>query len=225
MAGWKKLLEYLFTGQFGRIAQALSERTPLWLFHRWDASIFEATLTQPSTPPELPAGYQCRVATAADLEALSRLIGVPLVEYRRRFDSAELCYAVFDGTRPANLNWVHFGPCYVRGAGYVVAADPADAYIYHIYTDPSERGKGLYKKCLIHLANHLMARGSNRLIQMVEDGNAPVLHTLPQLGYSRKVTLRHRRLFGFSYTREVDELTGRVRRHWFCREPKGIFRI
>lgn len=147
------------------------------------------------------------------------------MKYHRRFDSGELCYAVFDGTRPANLNWVHFGPCYVRGAGYVVAGDPADAYIYGIYTNPSERGKGLYKKCLIHLANHLMARGSRRLIQMVEDGNAPVLQTLPLLGYSRRVTLRHRRLFGFKYTREVYDLTGRVQRQWFCREPKGIFRI
>jgi GNAT superfamily N-acetyltransferase len=225
MAGLAKFFGYLFSGQFGRIAGALAERTPLWLFHRWDASIFEATLSGPVTAPELPPGYRCRVAEANDLEALSRLIGVPHEEYSRRVDSGDFCFAVFEGARPANLNWIHLGPCYVRGAGFEVAAAPADAYIYGIYTDPSERGKGLYKKCLLHLANHLLDNGSGRLIQMVEDGNAPVLHTLPQLGYRKTVTLRHRRWFGVRYTRWVDDNSRHVQRRWFCRDPKGIFPI
>lgn len=224
MSGLAKFFGYLFTGQLGKIASALAERTPLWLYHRWDAALFETTLSGPGPEPALPPGYHCRVAETGDLGALSQVIGLPLNTYQTRFETGDFCFAVFEGKRPANLNWIHLGPCYVRGAGYTLEAEPDDAYIYGIYTDPSERGKGLYKKCLMHLANDLFARGSRRLIQMVENGNEPVWHTLPQLGYQRTVSLKHRRFCGIMYTRWTDA-SGRVQRRWFCSEPKGIFPI
>jgi hypothetical protein len=224
MASLKKLTEYLFTGQFGRIASAVLERIPIWLFHRARAFIYE---TDPVTTdaPDLPDGYRCRPADESDLSALAEMTGLPESEYRRRFEAGEFCFGVFQGDRPANLNWVHRGTCYVRGAGFIWRAEPGHSYIYGIFTANSERGKGLYKKCLVHLANRLAADGSARLVQMVEDFNAPVLHTLPKLGYERTMTINHVRMFGIKYTKQVDHRDGRVQKRLFVGEPADLFPI
>jgi ribosomal protein S18 acetylase RimI-like enzyme len=225
MAGLRKFLRYLFSGQFAAIGAAVAERVPIWLYHHWKAYLFEANLPAPATPPDLPSGYHCRTAEAADLEALSRMIGLPVEEYRRRFDSGEVCFAIFEGDRPANLNWIHRGPCYVRGSDFTLQAGPDDYYIYGIFTDPAERGRGLYKKGLLHLTEYLRARGARRFTQMVETNNAPVLHTLPQLGYRKTITINHIRILGVKYTRIEETAVGQVERRWLGREPEGIFPI
>ena len=225
MANPGKFFSYLVRGQFGRIGSALVERLPLWLYRRTRAFIFVAPAVRPSELPELPHGYHCRPAVESDLPALSRLIGFPVSEYERRFNHGDLCYAVFEGDRPANLNWIHFGSCFVRGAGFSLHAEPGDAYIYGIYTGPSERGKGLYKKALVHLADHLAENGARRLVQMVEDGNAPVLHTLPKLGYTVTTTISHLCLFGLKVTKCRDERDGSISCQVFVRSPGKLFEI
>ena len=225
MSDLGKPVHWLLTGQFGKFCAAVSERVPLWLFHRTKAFLFEALPDAASGTELLPDGYLCRPAVRNDLTALSAMTGLPFYEYRRRFEQGDLCYAVFRSDRPVNLNWVHRGACYVRGAGFRLDEPPSRAYIYGIFTDPAERGRKLYQICLRHLAAYLADRSAAHLVQMVEADNAPVLHTLPRLGYIRTTTINHVRLLGIKYTMVHDERSGRVTRRLFVREPRDVFVI
>ena len=223
-----KLVTHLRTGQFGAIRNAINERIPWWVYHRAEAYIYEVrreSRTVSVSTVALPAGYVCRPAVRDELPACSRITGLDGREYYRRFDAGDICYGVFAGSKPVNINWVHSGGYYVRGMGYLGDASPADRYIYGIMTDPAERGKGLYKSCLERLAEYLYANGAARLVQMVEEGNAPVLKTLPQLGYVKTQKISHRSIIGFKRTQVTDCLSGRVEIRRFLFSPKDRFVI
>ncbi len=228
MSSLGKLVSYMREGRFDQIGKAVSERVPRWLFYSGRAFVFTLSRSEWATkrvPISLPTGYRCRLATRDEMPACSRVTGFELSEYYRRYDAGDLCYGVFTDDRPVNINWVHSGICYIRGMGYDLDGASAEKYIYGIMTDPAERGKGLYKNCLTSLAEYLFLAGAERLIQMVEDGNTPVLNTLPQLGYTRIQEIRHSTVFGINRTRAIDFRTGRDSTRWYMRIPNDRFVI
>jgi len=172
-----------------------------------------------------PNSYESRLARPEEYAAVSRVADLPKEESARRTRAGDICFGVFEGDRPANVNWVHPGGCYVRGAGYIHRADKSEHYIYGIVTDPSERGKGLYKNALYDLAEYLFQDGATRLIQMAQDGNAPVLHSLPKMGYKMTKEYIHYRILGIKYTvsRNLSEGTGD--RDIFITPPRDLFVI
>ena len=65
MGKFFKYFNYLATGQFGKIGEALKEKTPYIVYHRGGASIFELNrenFEQNDIKPGFPEGYQCRPA-------------------------------------------------------------------------------------------------------------------------------------------------------------------
>lgn len=228
MSSLGKLLTYVKSGQFGAIGGALSERVPWWLYHRANALIYEVhrdMRIKDTDSGALPTGYSCRLAAREEMPACCRITGLDVDEYYRRYDAGDICYGVFAGEQPVNINWVHAGPYFVRGMGYIADASESDRYIYGIMTDPAERGKGLYKSCLERLAEYLFANGAERLVQMVEEGNTPVLKTLPQLGYVKTEEISYRSIFGFKRTCVTDCRTGRVMVRRFVFGPRDRFVI
>jgi len=228
MSSLAKLLTYVRTGQFGAIRDAINERIPWWLYHRSNAAIYvlyrsERMSTNIAGP--LPQEFSCRLATRDEMPACSRITGLDVSEYYRRFDAGDICYGVFVGGRPVNINWVHSGPYFVRGMGYLGVASQSDRYVYGIMTDPAERGKGLYKSCLERLAEYLFANGAEQLVQLVEEGNTPVLKTLPQLGYVKTEEISYRSFMGIKRTRVTDCRSGRVTVRRFMFSPKDRFVI
>jgi len=221
MGNLRKLSRYLVSGRFGDILNALQERIPKSLFYYGKAYIFELKDRPEGPLPDLPDGYIYRKASRNDVPALSRASGVPADEYYRRLGSGDVCYGVFTADGAASLYWVHQGPCYVRGMGFTLRSESFDNYLYGIVTNPTERGKGLYQKGLVHLAAHLYDNGSTKLIQMTEEGNAPVLHILPKLGYCITMVVKHCRLLGFKYTTVIDLVDNRTRRSLFIRRRTG----
>lgn len=228
MGNMKKFLTYLLTGQFGRIASAVRERIPGWLFRHGQAYIFE--LVSPADrayiePVEFPHGYQGRLARQEDMHACARAAGVAPEEYTRRFVDGEQCFAVFDGYRAVNLNWIHRGAYYVRGMGYLHNGARPERYIYGILTVPSERGKGLYKKSLVTMTRRLFEMNSEPLVQMAEADNAAVLHTLPKIGYSKTHSIRHISIIGIKYTVTMNLVENQVTRRLFLRAPRSVYVI
>ncbi|PWB76157.1 hypothetical protein C3F09_00995 [candidate division GN15 bacterium] len=227
MGALGRFISHVRQGRFDLIGKAISERVPWWLFHKGKAFIY--VLNRPTSPdastPPLPAPYHCRAATREEMPACSRITGLDVTEYHRRFEAGDVCYGVFANNRPVNINWVHSGSCYIRGMGYSLVSAAVDKYIYGIMTDPAERGKGLYKRCLVNLAHHFFAAGAERLIQMVEDGNTPVLNTLPQLGYVKTQEIRHVTVLGIKRTRATDLTTHVDSVRWFIKLPKDRFVI
>jgi hypothetical protein len=90
-------------------------------------------------------------------------------------------------------------------------------------TDPAKRGKGLYKNCQQKLAGYLFENGAEKLMQMVEYDNLPVLHTLPKLGYKKTKVISHVTVFGIKYTATLDLADGRTRRSIFLRIPRAMY--
>jgi hypothetical protein len=214
--------------EFGRLWAELIERLPVWWFRRERAFLFaldaEGIDRGAKGEPLLPDGYAIRQAAFDDLTTYERALETSASESRRRFDGGDLCYAVVRDDAIANITWLHFGPCYIRGLAFLVRAAPTDCYLYGVVTARTFRGQGLYKGSQLALLDVLRQRGTTRILQLVMDGNAPVLATLPKLGYRRIAVLRHSTFLGLQRTRLNDEERGvhSSEWHWCCRGPKGV---
>jgi len=228
MSGIGSFFKYLFTGRFDKIFSALGERIPNLIYHRSAGLIFEldrVNYEETKSNAIIPDGYIIRFAEREELPACALMIGLDVNEFYRRHDCGDKCYTVFIENQPVNINWIHGGSCYVRGMGYSHSANKNDYYIYGIMTDRSQRGKGLYKNCLINLADTLFEQNAGRLIQMVEDGNDAVLHTLPKLGYKRTRRIKHLTLFGIKRTTTTDLTDNTKKSELFVFPPRNMFII
>lgn len=223
-----KFAKYLCNGQFAQIVSSISERVPRWLYYKGRAYLFE--LTQSDEPldvrsPSFPESYLFRIVQREEMLACSRLTGLEKRECYRRLDAGDLCFGVFSPNGLANVAWVHTGSCFIRGMGYFFQGSAHDHYIYGIMTDYTERGKGLYTNCLRQVDTYLFNNNATRLVQMVEEGNMPVLKTLPQLGYKQTKLISHIIIFWINRTVVRDITHNTVKRTWFLMFPKHLFII
>jgi hypothetical protein len=228
MSGIGKFFNYLFTGRFDKIIAALRKRIPLSIYNRAAGWIFELDregYDGANSTAKFPEGYSYRFAERDELPECSRMVGLNVEEFYRRYDYGDRCYAIFDGNRPVNINWIHAGSCYVRGMGFKHSADEKEYYIYGIMTDQSQRGKGLYKNCLVYLAKNLFKEDALRLNQMVEDGNDAVLHTLPKLGYKKTRRIKHTTFLGIKKTNVIELIDGSRKQKLFIFPPRDLFTI
>ncbi len=228
MSGPSKFFKYLLTGQFCKLARGFIDSFRLYIFRSAKAYIYELNIAgEPldGGDPTFPEGYQCRIMEKSDIPACAALSGHSVDEVDHRIEAGDFCFGVFQDNRPANINWIHIGSAYVRGYGYIHTAGENDYYIYGIVTDPDERGKGLYKNCLKELSRYLCKKGAEKLIQLVEDFNAPVLHTLPKLGYSKTKIAKYTFLLGIKYCSTFDITTGRTYGNIFFRTPRHPYTI
>lgn len=197
-----------------------------WAFRSAAARVFELNslaVGQGADGGEgLPEEYSFRLAEGEDLAVCAAMAGTPLEQYQRRRDRGDRCYAVFLGHRAVNLSWLHFGPCYVRGLGWLVEATPSECYLYNVVTAPSHRGKGLYKRTQRRLVDILGAQGVTRIRQVVMVGNTIPLASLPKLGYTLTEEVRHLFLGGLHVTTAYDATGKRLWRRWFCRQPTTV---
>ncbi len=174
---------------------------------------------------DLPTGYVFRPVAAEELPACAELSGVALAECRRRLAAGDQCYAVFCGGCPVNLNWLHFGSCYVYGLGLRIEAPQSDCYLYNIYTSPACRGQGLYNCTQRQLLHMLADRGMSRIRQVVMVGNKVPTNALPKFGYLLSTVIRHITLGGLRVTVMHDTSSGAKAYQFSWTAPAEIFRI
>lgn len=223
-----KFVKYLCNGQLSQIVSSISERIPRWLYYSGRAYIFELAQSDKLLDVRtlsLPEDYLCRMVQREGMFACSRLTGLDERECYRRLDAGDLCFGVFSPNGLANVTWVHTGSCFIRGMGYLFQGSVHDHYIYGIMTDYTERGKGLYTNCLRQVGIYLFNSNATRLVQMVEEGNKPVLKTLPQLGYRQTKCISHIVMLGVKRTVIRDVASGRVEKTWFFMTSKDFFII
>jgi GNAT superfamily N-acetyltransferase len=169
--------------------------------------------------------YRFREAIIDDLPACAALTGFPVEEYRRRTRQGNRCYVVFYGDEPINLNWIHTGPYYVRGLGFMGEYNKGRGYLYNLFTHPNYRGEGLYKYALKKIINILAGQNITCFQQIVENDNPIPLAVLPTLGYKMTQTIMHTRICGLKIT-VVRDPSGKILSHKiFIFPPKNIFKI
>jgi GNAT superfamily N-acetyltransferase len=208
----------------GRLGVAAWARTFGWR----RADLFELDRPAGSVPPSrasYPAGYAFRRAGLDEAAACSRVTNVPVAEILRRHEAGDACYVVARGSRVATVLWVHEGPCYVRGLGYVHDGTRDEKYVYGVVTDPTERGKGLYRNAVEDLAARLFSEGATRLVRIVEAGNTPVLVTIARLGFRRSRTIACLLVLGVKRTVVTDAGRGGGERAWRILPPRDRFVI
>jgi GNAT superfamily N-acetyltransferase len=208
-----------------RLAAAVWNRT---FGRRRGADLFELDRPAGAVPPSraaYPPGYVFRRAGREEAAACSRVTNVPEAEILRRHDAGDACFVVAHGSRPATVFWVHDGPCYVRGLGYLHDGRKGDKYIYGVVTDPAHRGKGLYKNAVEDLAARLFEEGATRLVRIVEDGNAPALVTITRLGHRRTRRIESVLAFGVRRTVVKPLEGGPEERTWRILAPRDRFVI
>jgi len=209
--------------------RAWTQLAAAWAFRRGEARLFElcdlAEVARSQTDVCLAEGYVIRQTTPEELPVCAELAGAAIAEYRRRCRSGDQCYVTFRNAEPVNLNWLHFGPCYVYGLGLLIEAGPSECYLYNVFTDPGHRGKGLYKTTQRLLIQRLAERGITRVRQVVAFDNSVPQLVLPKLGYRLTQDIHHKCIGGLKMTAVRDVAGAAASRRLFWRTPKGIFRI
>jgi len=226
----QKAFGYLIRFEHAKIWRALSARIPSWLYCRKAAYLYQLKLNAGELdygcPMSLPEEYSFRQAASDDLAACSAMAGLSAEEFLRRHGAGDLCYCVFYRNQPVNVNWLHFGPCYVRGMGYRLHSDVSDCYVYGVVTSPDHRNIGLYKASQRELIRVVRSLASPRILQLVYANNVPVLATLPKLGYEILHVLHHRTVFGVKWTTLRDrEGTLLDKQLHFGNASSGMFQI
>ena len=229
MSAIQKALGYLVRQDFARLWRAIAERIPSWLFRRNRANIYQLRVhgARPAdaSREELPEGCVFRKVVLDDLAACAEIAGLAAEECVRRHEAGDVCYGVFFHDEPVSVAWLHFGPCYIRGMALLLQADPSDCYVYGAVTAPSQRKRGLYKALQNRLIGVIGDAESRTATQLFRAGNAPVMATLPRLGYKCIAVLHHFTLLGVrrSVLRGPDGQV--ISRQWHYRAPVGVFRI
>ncbi len=174
----------------------------------------------------LPPDCSFRLFASDEIPILSSLMGSDsTASAQHRLDSGDICYGVFIRNEAVNMNWVHLGPCFIRGLGYRHNALPTQAYIYNVYTFPTMRRQGIYTNALRLLAESLFANGISQITQLVTTNNNTVITTLRTLGYKRIKSVIHKRFCGLHYTKVIDVNEGTVSRYGYIRMPSDVYII
>lgn len=223
-----KIFGYLIKGDFVSLKKAVRQRIPRKFYYKNKAYIFKIDKQQWAEKRltfSYPENYKSRKFNDTDLENATNFTGHTIESYREKLDASNIAFGVLENDRPVNINWVAFGDCYVRGMGYTHKAETNDAYIYGIVTDPNQRGKGLYKNCLIDLGDYLFNGKSENVYQLVEYDNVPVLKTLPKLGYEKIIEMSYKIIFGVKFLKVYDLAAGKSESKTFISEPKDYLII
>ncbi len=225
----RKALHYVCSGQFRHLFLTIGERMPSWLFRRGAARLFEmhnlsdfATIEATDTDC---GEYRIGEVTREGLAACAAMAGHPAAEFLRRHDYGDCCIAAFFGQRPVHITWLHFDSCYVRGLDLLLQLDDTVCYTYGGFTDPTHRGKGLFKRVHQEILRLLVARGASRVVAVIVEGNQVPAVMCQKLGYRLTGVIRHVTVCGIRKTVIADPSHGWRVRQLRWRRPAGVFWI
>ena len=200
-----------------------------WIFCRRKAYLFEERLCAnvAESAGEIPGSGRCEFREVApdQLPQCAALAELPPAEIERRYGCGDRCFGVFAAGRLVNVNWLHFGSCYVLGLGLLLDFDRTACYLYGVFTDPAYRGRSIYRLALAEIAVRLSSRGVNRIVQVVEEANDAPLHTLPKLGYQLGGVIHHTTVFHVKMTSVLGTDGQKVLSQARCRRPPDVFWI
>lgn len=137
----------------------------------------------------------------------------------RRIQEGDICYGFVEDGVVCALAWIHKGNCFIRGARLMITSEENTWYCYNIFTEPSQKRKGYYKKLLANLSVLARDERAAGIIQYVVNTNIIPHKVLPAFGYDflricnyKVFVFRKLSLFNFS-TKEISQ-------SYSCKEPR-----
>jgi hypothetical protein len=163
--------------------------------------------------PELPEGFEIRVATTAELiEAATDPVNDLNADWvRKAHQRGDICMAAFDGDQIACYVWRAFSPAPFE-KGLWVHFSPEYPYSYKAYTRPDYRRRRLQHYASLSMERWMLERGYTHIISYIETHNYPSLTSSKKRGNRRVGLAGYLRLFG----RTLPFRSPGARRHGFA---------
>jgi CelD/BcsL family acetyltransferase involved in cellulose biosynthesis/GNAT superfamily N-acetyltransferase len=114
----------------------------------------------------------------------------------RRIDQRQHCFTAIEDGILVHYGWLQLNrqTIEITEVGMKIDLPPSTAVLYDFYTEPSARGRGLYRRALRHIVADAFAAGADRAFIGAMEGNRPSRKGIESAGFKPYLRLTHRRL-------------------------------
>lgn len=145
-----------------------------------------------------------------DSDYFARLIGMPAVDLRARLERGDRCYYIERNGELLHFSWAQYsGSHHLLPAGQDIDIERQQVCIYHCYTSPEARGRGLYPAALQRIIEESSAIGCHLAWIYTTDDNVASKRGIQKSGFVWVCTVRAIRIGRFH--------------HWLSRIPRDVF--
>lgn len=221
--GVTQILAYLPKGEMANFFYHVSKHLPDWLF-KFNRGMI---LTSPS--PRLPTRDNPRFtfgkASESDFEEIARFSEVPAAALYERSDNGDWGYLTRDKNdddRIVSVQWIHVGPCFIRGYGLRLDISDRAAYIYGALSAKEVRLLGVFNSAFKKVCEILKSEGVGEIVGLVEFFNNTAYNYHLRSNFADIATVTYVSVLGikFSMWRKTDDGRGKMR--VFVRRPADI---
>ena len=171
-----------------------------WVWQTRDFLLFKVDCSGGAREPEdaVPQGFRsCDVALSEDplMEKLCALTGLR-DKFVRRLEEGERCEVGLLGGELAHFSWLSRAKMHLPEIGFETRLPSKTAYVYHSYTFPAFRGKGVYAAVLRAIVRGLAQEGAEALFVVTENDNKAAQRAFSLAGLKPTGKVRARRRMG-----------------------------
>jgi hypothetical protein len=223
LKGVAEILACLPRGEVANFFYLVSKHLPDWLFK------FNRGMILVSSSPRLPTRsnprFTFRKADTDDFEEIARFSEVPQSALHERVKNGDWGYITRDTENEdviVSVQWIHVGPCFIRGYGLRLDMGDKAAYIYGALSAREVRLLGVFNSAFKRVCEILESEGVSEIVGLVEFFNSTAYNYHLRSNFADIATVTYVSIFGikFSAWRHADD--GRRKTCAYLRRPKEI---
>lgn len=124
--------------------------------------------------------------------------GCKLMVYKQRFeDDSYRAYGIIENDRLIYSTWISLHRMGMSIETHPVYLANNEGYLEDSYCDPIARGRGLHSRMNNYRIKKIYEAGKNRVIAIVQEGNAPAFKVQFKSGFQELGTFYHGRICGY----------------------------
>lgn len=153
-------------------------------------------------PQKLPTQFNVAVREAgeADIEIIADCID-KREQFSTRFHDGEKCILALDHNRVAGFIWFNVKEVFEQLTQFRRPIADNVIYIYDLYVDPKQRGKGVSRQIYTVLCNWMACHGKDTMLGLIAHDNIVSLNLHASLGFVPLERIWYLRIFGFRFYR------------------------
>nr|MBN2276791.1 hypothetical protein [candidate division Zixibacteria bacterium] len=166
------ILVHIPKGEFKHFLYEVGLHTPDWFF-RFNSGYIFSTVS-----PRLPARnnnkYEYQLAAPEDFKEIEKFSGISVKVQEQRIKNGDMAFITKekeDNHRIVTIQWIHCGPCFIRGYGLMLPIEKESAYFYGALSAEDIRYKGVFNSAFQNVIGILRARNIRKYYALVEFWN------------------------------------------------------
>ena len=223
LKGAAAILACLPRGEIASFLYLVSSHVPDWLFK------FNRGMILSSPSPRLPTRENPRFtfgqATPDDFDEISDFSGVPRAALQQRVANGDWGYVTRDSenkNRIVSVQWIHTGPCFVRGYGLLLDIPETSAYIYGALSAPEVRLLGVFNSAFQRVCHILKDEGIDTIVGLVEFFNKSAYNYHLRSNFTDIATVTYVSIFGIKFSTWKPADSGRRKIRGYLTRPRRI---